>query len=376
MMTPDQREVWDLYKQGLSHRQIADKLGKAHSTVTELLKRARKHAYLEENPGIADALTRTGIDPGSARFGYRRVQNDDGSFDTVMWRMEEEEARDYAEALADAFSGIKPMKPVKAPLTTLRDFCTLYPYTDVHAGMHAWGRETGGQDYDLDHFRHDVAVSFAKLDAMTPNATQALLILNGDTFHSDDGHETPESGHKVDTDGRIAKVLDTGLEVFVDLVVRLLGKHESVRVRVMRGNHDKHSHLALSMGLRSYFRLEPRVIVEDVKLDLFQFQWGTSAIFAHHGDKGSNSPERLVMYISDVCKFWSETRHRYVFTGHVHHQRVKDFGAIQFESLRSFCPPDAYAAGMMFSQRRAVQALTFHRTDGLVMRAVDPLEHR
>ena len=36
--------------------------------------------------------------------------------------------------------------------------------------------------------------------------------------------------------------------------------------------------------------------------------------------------------------------------------------------------PDAYAAGMGYAARRALQALTFDKIDGLVLRAIDPVE--
>jgi hypothetical protein len=102
------------------------------------------------------------------------------------------------------------------------------------------------------------------------------------------------------------------------------------------------------------------------------FQWGRSAIFSHHGDKGK--PEQMVRYFSDICRFWSDTRHRHYFTGHVHHDQAKDFGAIKWESLRAFCPPDAYAASMGYASRRALQSITFHKVDGIVARAYDPIE--
>lgn len=69
-----------------------------------------------------------------------------------------------------------------------------------------------------------------------------------------------------------------------------------------------------------------------------------------------------------------DTRHRYALTGHVHHDQAKDVGGLRWESLRAFCPPDAWAAGMGFAPRRAMQALTFHKRDGLVLRALDPIE--
>ncbi len=82
----------------------------------------------------------------------------------------------------------------------------------------------------------------------------------------------------------------------------------------------------------------------------------------------------MALYLSDVCPVWSEARHRHYLTGHVHHDAAKDFGPLRWESLRAFAPPDAYAASMGYAGRRALQSLTFHKHDGLVLRALDPIE--
>jgi len=367
-----QAQVLELREQGMTIQQIADHMGRNYSTTHETLERAKKNSELDKNPGVANALSRVGIDPKAARFGYRRVEGEDGSFDTVFWKLEEQEAATYAEELAATFSNIKPAKPTKAPKHTLKELCTLWPFTDVHAGMYAWGAETNDQDYDLDHFRADIQTAFAQLDALTPDSEQAILLLNGDTFHADDGYETPESGHKLDVDGRQHKVLDTGVQVFADLAHRMLQKHHTITIRVMRGNHDRHSHLALSLALEAYFRDEPRVTVEKPAFDLFMYQFGRCLIAAHHGDKAP--AERLIMAISDNCGCWDATRHRYAFVGHLHSSYKQDYGAILFERLRAFAPPDAYSAGSMFGARRALSTLTFHETHGLVLRAQDPIE--
>jgi DNA repair exonuclease SbcCD nuclease subunit len=255
----------------------------------------------------------------------------------------------------------------------MADLCAVYPLMDAHVGMLAWGRETGAQDYDLEHAAKDMRHAFAKVLAMTPAAQQAVLLIGGDYFHSDDTRaETPANRHKLDVDGRFFKVLDVGIGIIAETVHRLLQKHASVLVRVLRGNHDPHSSMTLNFALAERYRNEPRITVEKEPRDLFMMQWGKCAIFAHHGDKGK--PQQMALYLSDVCPFWSQTRHRHYLTGHVHHDQAKDLGPLRFESLRAFCPPDAYAAGMGYGARRALQSITFHKQDGLVLRALDPID--
>lgn len=273
--------------------------------------------------------------------------------------------------IREAFDGVRPAKPVKAPAQVLGELCTLYPLFDAHVGMLAWGRETGGQDYDLCHAADDMRMALAKVLALTPKSRQAILLVGGDYLHADDDTaQTPASKHSLDVDGRHFKVLEVGVAILAETIQSLLSHHESVMIRVLRGNHDPHAHMVMTFALAERYREEPRVNVGKDPGDLFMHQWGKSAIFAHHGDK--LKPINLAMAVSDACPFYSETRHRHFFTGHVHHDSAKDFPGIKWESVRAFCPPDAY--GALFRSKRSLQAITFHENDGIVLRAMDPIQ--
>lgn len=311
---------------------------------------------------MVPALAWAKIPPKDGEIGY-----------SVMLRPDPEPPEAIAERIREALEGIEPAQPVLPPESVMDDLCAVYPLMDAHIGMMAWGRETGAQDYDLAHAAKDMRHAFAKILAMTPPAQRAVLLIGGDYFHSDDSRaETPASRHKLDVDGRFFKVLDIGIAIIAETIERLLGKHSDVLVRVLRGNHDPHSSLMLNFALAERYRNEPRITVEKEPRDLFMMQWGKCAIFAHHGDRGK--PQQMALYLSDVCPFWSETRHRHYLTGHVHHDHAKDIGPLRYESLRAFCPPDAYAAGMGYGARRALQSITFHKQDGLVLRALDPID--
>jgi hypothetical protein len=323
----------------------------------------------KHDPGINSAMAAvgTGLVPKSA---WLKTQPDaDGRSYSVQLVPQGE---DVIERIKTAFDDVKPAKPVTPPKQVMSDLCTLYPLMDAHIGMRAWGAETGDQDYDLDLARDDVAAALGKVLALTPSSDTAILLIGGDYFHADDNSaETPASKNKLDVDGRQFKVIDVGISILTGMIHALLGKHRRLIVRVMRGNHDEHSHMVLTFALAERYRDEPRVEIEKNPRDLFMMQWGRSAIFAHHGDKAK--PQQMALYLSDVCPFWSATKHRHLFTGHVHHDAAKDVGPLRWESLRAFCPPDAYAASMGYGGRRAMQAVTFHNHDGLVLRAFDPV---
>ena len=336
--------------------------------------RAARDRGLHLSEGILGAVETAKLSPGEAKAGWIvDVDQETGSRKSTYWRAPEPEPTDYAEELRGIFEGMEPAPLVPAPERTNDDLCTLYPLMDVHFGMQAWGKETGSDDYGISEATGDLRRAMSKVANLTPNAKQAILIIGGDFFHADDNRsETPANKHKLDTDNRHWKVLQSGIALVVDAVTHLVSKHDTVLVRVLRGNHDEHAHLVLTFALSERYRENDRINIEVEPRDIFQFQWGKTAIFAHHGDKAK--AERLTLYLSDICSFWSATRHRYCLTGHVHHDQARDIGPLRWESLRAFCPPDAYAASMGYGARRALQSLTFDKIDGLVLRAIDPIE--
>ncbi len=311
---------------------------------------------------MVPALAWAKIPPKDGEIGY-----------SLMLRPEAEPPEAFAERIREALEGMVPAEPVVAPESVMADLCAVYPLMDAHVGMMAWGRETGSQDYDLDHAAKDMRHAFAKVLALTPAAEQAILIIGGDYFHSDDTTgETFAKRHNLDMAGRFWEIVDVGIEIISETILRLLQKHGRVHVRALRGNHDPHSIMTLIFSLAERYRNEPRITIEKNPRDLFMMQWGKCAIFAHHGDK--SKPQQMALYLSDVCPFWSDTRHRHYLTGHIHHDQAKDIGPLRHESLRAFCPPDAYAASMGYGGRRALQSMTFHKVDGLVLRALDPID--
>lgn len=375
-MTPRQEQAVEALKRLGNISDAARELGVTYRDIIRVLDRAGYTADVRKqylDPAIKSGMQAIGTNMVPA-LAWAKIPPKDGEIGySLMLKPEAEPPEAVAERIREALEGMKPADPVIPPESVMADLCAVYPLMDAHVGMLAWGRETGSQDYDLDHAAQDMRHAFAKVLALTPAADHAVLIIGGDFFHADDSRaETPANRHKLDVDGRFWKVLDVGIAIVAETIHKLLQKHANVIVRVLRGNHDPHSSMTLNFALAERYRNEARVYIEKDPRDLFMLQWGKCAIFAHHGDKGK--PQQMALYLSDVCPFWSQTRHRHYLTGHVHHDHAKDLGPLRYESLRAFCPPDAYAAGMGYGGRRALQSITFHKADGLVLRALDPID--
>lgn len=361
-MNEEQKQALELRESGMSRPEIAAAMGLTERQVKTRLADARR--WLESDPSAQFAAKASGANVMPHSYWVKR----DG-VSAYFQTPKEDSAASLIDLVSEAFNDIPAYVPQEAEFTD-SDLCTVYPLMDLHMGMYAWGDETGGDDYDLQHASNDIKRAFASLDRLTPVGGQAVLILGGDTLHANDMRaETPKSKHKLDVDGRHFKVLDEAIKAIAWIIEHLAARHDKVTVRVLAGNHDPESHLVLTFALAERYRDISRIVIEKSPLDLFMFRWGNSLIAAHHGDK--SAPQRLAMMLADTCSFWSEVKHRHILTGHIHHESAKDFPGIKWESLRAFCPPDAYGAG--FAPRRAMTAMVFDSVKGRVLVASDPI---
>lgn len=363
----------DYVEHGCNQSRTAKAIGLSRGALQDRLKAAERKG-LHLSAGGREAMHMTRLNGNEIAGGYRHVYDDEGrKVETVRWNVPKAELalETVLERAADAFVSLPIAPPIPEPQQTNSDLLTLYPLFDVHVGMHAWGAETGGHDYDLRLATSDVHMAVGNVMALSPDSEEAIVLIGGDFFHGDDStNQTPRSRNPLDVDGRHFKVLDTGIEVVAATVERAAAKHRRVTVRILRGNHDEHSHMVLTLALAQRYRDHERIVVDKDPRDIFMHQWGRCLIAAHHGDK--QKPERLAMVLAEICPFWSASPHRVVFTGHRHHQQTNEFPGIVWEQFRAFCPPDAY--GAQFAPRRAMHAITFHKASGIATRAQDPIQ--
>ena len=367
-MKPEQQEALRLRESGMSRADIAAHMGKSERQVKSLLERARK--WQEAPSALRDGASAIGADT-EADIVWTKTDKEGNVTYSVQHRAKRgETTENLLERVAEAFENIPAYEPKPVEFTD-NGLLTVYPLYDMHVGMMAWGKETGGQDYDLSLFKSDLLRAIETVAARSPQSAEALVIFGGDTLHvDDDSNETPGSHHKMDADGRFEKITDVAIEAISHSIEYLSIRHARVRVVVLQGNHDKNSHIILKASLKQRYRLCDRILFENTHQDKYWIKHGKTLIFAHHGDK--MKPERLAMIVADQCPHWSNTRYRVALTGHLHHMKVQDFPGVTHYTLRAFAPADAYGAS--FGGVRGISAMTFSEETGLTVTAYDPIE--
>ena len=347
-----------------SNQKAALALGLNRRTFDHHMSRIQAQENLDPAVKGGMAAIGTGLVP---KLAWIKTKPKDGEPGYSFMVKPEQAPENIAERIRSALEGMEPAEPIPAPQETLSSLLTLYPIADRHNGMRAWGRETG-EDYDSAIASERLTTWMGRCIAASPASETAVIVDIGDGEHMDDAtNATPKSKHVLDVDTRVFMTLETSVESLSSCVNMALKKHKRVIVRILPGNHNPTLYLAVMFALAERYREEPRVEVQKVPGEYWVHQFGLCLLAAHHGDKAKAS--QLVMFLADeYAAVWGKTRHRFLFTGHLHHHKSQDVGGVQWEQLRAITARDAYAVSHAYSARAQLQAITYHRERGEIQR--------
>jgi hypothetical protein len=350
---------------GKSVRDAAEKLGMSYHTYHSRLKIAKRRGYADD-PAIAQAkaAVNTGLNP---RLVWAKTKNEDGTSYSVLMKPEPLDVEDFADRIRDALEGISYIPEISAPSYCDSDLLTLYPIADAHIGMLSWAKETG-EDYDISIARNRLVDWMGRCVASSPQSKTAVVLDVGDLLHCDDQtNQTPKSKHALDVDTRHYRTVETTISAMAAAIEIAAAKHERVIVRILPGNHNPTSYLAIMFALAERYRENPRIEVQKIAGEFFVYQFGKVLLAAHHGDKAK--AERMVMFLADqYAAIWGKTLYRFLWTGHLHTHKSADIGGVTWEQLRALTSRDAYAVAHSYTGRAQLQAVTYHRELGEIQR--------
>jgi hypothetical protein len=362
------RETWAAYvEHGEVTAAAARSMGKPVETVRCILKECREKGY-HLSDGARGAVQNAGLSGAEAKAGWIvNVDPETGSRQSTYWRAPESGTESIIDQMRSAFEGITPAVIIPAPEYSNADLLSVYPIPDAHVGLQSWGKETG-EDYDTEKATDRIKSWVAQCVASAPPSETAIILGVGDLTHADDQtNQTPRSKHQLDVDTRHFKTLDMTIAAMAAAIETAAVKHRRVIVRILPGNHDTTTYMAVLFALAERYRDNARIEVQKIPGEFFAHQFGKVLIAAHHGDKAK--AERLVLFMADQFPtMWGETRHRFLYTGHLHHLKSQDIGGVQHEQLRAITARDAYAVAHGYTARAQMQTIVFHREKGEIMR--------
>lgn len=249
------------------------------------------------------------------------------------------------------------------------DVLTLIPLADWHLGLFAWHKEVG-QNWDLKVAESAIGSATDELLDRTPPAKHGIILGGGDLIHADNNeNKTARSGNPLQVDGRYQKVVMTACRLVVRTTDAALRKHEHITLRILPGNHDEYSSVAVAYFLHAWYRNEPRVTVDVDPSLFFWHRFENVMIGATHGHtvKIAQMPQIMAHRRAED---WGATKYRYVHGFHLHHtaKTMTEGGGCVTEIHQAPVPQDAWHYGAGFLSGRSLQAITYHARHGEVGR--------
>jgi hypothetical protein len=254
------------------------------------------------------------------------------------------------------------------PVGTADSLCTVYTLTDSHVGMLAWHKE-GGEDWDLSIAERTLVGCFEQMVKSSPEASTCVVAQLGDFLHYDSALSavTPQSGHSLDADGRMPKMVKTAIRILRTVVDRALKKHQTVVLLLAEGNHDISSSVWLRAMFQALYENEPRIQVIDSELPYYVYQHGKTMLAWHHGHLSKNNA-LPILFASQFPKVWGETTKRYAHCGHRHHVEEKEHSGMTVIQHSTLAARDAYASRGGWMSERHVTSITYSDVFGQVAR--------
>lgn len=278
------------------------------------------------------------------------------------------------DSLNNIVDKIKPcnFKPIKIGKIKNPHLLEISLY-DHHFGKLAWSKETG-IDYDLKIAANLFETAVEDLIKKTVGYTvdQIVFPIGNDFFHIDDqANETPNAHHKLDTDGRLAKVFEVGIQSCIKAIERCL-TIAPTHVLWVPGNHDPHTSYYLCKIIQAYFKNIKNFSIDVSEKSRKYYKYGTTLIGYTHGNEEPTSTLPLLM-ATEMKKEWCTSNFLEWHIGHTHKRKEMkfvssdSFGPVKVISIPSLTATDYwhYKKGYV-GGNRAAEAYLYGKSSGYV----------
>lgn len=358
-------ELISMLKEEKSTKDIAEHFGCTTRAVQAYKARLARRGFSPEND--MDHLQ----NPLFMVKGQSTYYNKDGK-PTQRWVKTKLDNAQWERLIADFIDGISSSIPRAEPVpmhhnVTATELVNLFPFTDFHLGMLAWGEESG-EDWDMQIAEELATAWIDSAVKLAPNASTAVLANMGDFLHWD-GMEavTPTSRHVLDADSRFQKLVRVALRIIRKLINRLLETHDKVHVIMAEGNHDESSSVWLREGLSLVYENEPRVTWDKSADPYYGYSFGKVSLFFHHGHK-ANMKRVESAILGKFRKEWASSEYSYCHVGHLHHAKLEETTTMIIEQHRTLAAKDAYASRGGWLSKRSASVITYHADFGEIAR--------
>ena len=318
--------------------------------------------------GVKAAAEQAGVDVESVKHGWLKTKDASLFFKNPLHKDEsQKQLEELSKQLIKDLKEFAPVYPeIKRKLGKKEHLLVLDP-ADIHIGKLADSFETG-EDYN-----NQIAVKRVKegvqgiLNKAQGFPIDKILFIGGnDILHIDTPHKTT-GGTPQDTDGQWYSNFLIAKQLYVDVLLQLIAVAD-VHFTYNPSNHDYQSGFFLSDCIKTYFRNNKNITFDCSIAHRKGYRYGINLIGTTHGD-GAKQADLPLLMAQEFPIEWSKTKHRYVYTHHVHHKQSKDYAGVTVESLRSPSAADSWHHRKGYQHApQAVEGFIHHYSNGQIAR--------
>lgn len=280
----------------------------------------------------------------------------------------EEHKNDFAKNLIKELKEYSPKYPTIKRKKIKDGHCLVIDPADIHIGKLCTSFESG-EDYNsqiaVKRVLEGVEGILNKSNGW--NIDKIVFIGGNDILHIDTPKRTTTSGTPQDTDGMWYENFLIAKRLYCD-VLEMLISIADVHFVYNPSNHDYTNGFFLADVVKTHFRNCDNITFDTSIAHRKYFTYGKNLIGTTHGDGAKQQDLPLIM--ANESKDWSSTKHRYIYTHHVHHKSSKDYHGVTVESLRSPSGTDSWhhRNGYGVGGVKAVEGFIHHKEHGQVSR--------
>jgi predicted phosphodiesterase len=238
----------------------------------------------------------------------------------------------------------KTMKSYEVPKLTLpegdKHACVISPF-DLHFGKYSWSGEVNNEyNRNLARKRLINATQALLADISKYNIEKFIVPVGSDFFHIDTLGGTTTKGTPQDCDGTFVQIMVEGNKLMIEFI-DMLRQVSNVEILLTAGNHDfKLSH-ALLQFLGAYYKDSNDVNLIEMHQFRQYYLYGKTLLGFTHGDCNKLKDLPLLM-ANEAKEMWAKADFKAFFTGHLHHEHVKDVGGIKLYQMPSLSGSDRW----------------------------------
>ena len=318
--------------------------------------------------GIIEACQNVGVDPTTAPMLWLKTKTESVRVTNPLFeKPEEKEFKQLADALIEDLQKFTPIFPVFERSYIKDGHCLVLSPADIHIGKLCNEWETGekyNQNIAVQRTLEGVKGILDKSSGF--NIDKIVFIGGNDILHIDNPKRTTTSGTPQDTDGMWYENFMIAKQLYVD-VLKMLIPVADVHFVFNPSNHDYTNGFFLAQVIQSYFK-DCINITFDVSISHRKYyKYYDNLIGSTHGDGAKL--ENLPLLMASESKDWTNSKHRYIYTHHVHHKIAKDFIGCTIESLRSPSGTDSWHHRNGYQHApKAIEGFLHHKNFGQIAR--------